>query len=58
MYNYAMNGPDWAWMPMLPRQLNALIEYAQPTGSWRRFVCLLDDERAEELCLLDLDLWP
>lgn len=58
MYNYAMNGPDWAWMPMLPRQLNALIEYAQPTGSWRRFACLLDDERAEELCLLDLELWP
>ena len=58
MYNYAMNGPDWSHMPQLPKQLNALIEDAEPTGSWRRFVCLLDDERAKELCNLDLDRWP
>ena len=55
MYNYAMNGPDWTHMPQLPKQLNSLIEDAEPTGSWRRFVCLLDDERAKELCLLDLN---
>lgn len=58
MYNFAMNGPSWTSMPMLPKQLNVLIENAKPTGSWRRFVCLLDDERAKKLCTLDLENWP
>ena len=58
MYSYAMNGPDWASNPILPKQLNVLIEDAIPTGGWRRFVCLLDDERAKKLCSLDLDYWP
>lgn len=58
MYHFAMNGPNWVSMPMLPKQLNVLIDDAEPTGGWRAFVCLLDDERAEKLCSLDLDMWP
>ena len=58
MYKFAMNGPDWIHSPMLPKQLNVLIEDAEPTGSWRRFVCMLDDQSAKELCKLDLDAWP
>ena len=57
MYNYAMNGPDWLYQPQLPKQLNVLIEDAEPTGGWRRFVCLLPDERAKQLCELELDQW-
>ncbi len=58
LYSFRMNGPDWSSNPILPEELTVLLEDAEPNGAWRRFVCLLDDERAKELCLLDFNDWP
>jgi len=58
LYNFHMWGNSYHHDPQLPLQLNILLDVAEPTIFWRRFVCMLNDKRAEELCKLELDKWP
>ncbi len=58
LYNFHMWGNSYYHDPQLPSELNILLDVAEPTIFWRRFVCMLEDERAEELCKLELDRWP
>jgi len=55
LYNYFMSGPSY--QPSLPEELNALIPSAKPTEYWRKFLCMLQDPRAEALCKLELSEW-
>ena len=54
--NYFMGGRYHN--PMLPEELNVLLDEAEPVHIWRNFVCLLNDERAKDLCGLDFTQWP
>jgi hypothetical protein len=51
-------GVRWADPVQLPVQLQSLLKDAEPTWQWRRFACMLNDERAETLCDLDIKEWP
>ena len=56
LYRYFMTGPSYS--AMLPDELNVLIPEAEPTHPWRKFMCMLNDSKAAELCGLELDQWP
>ncbi len=58
LYNFHMWGNSYYHSPQLPEELNVLLDVAEPTILWRRFVCMLNSERAKELCGLELDMWP
>ena len=51
-------GTRWSRPAQLPVQLNTLLKDAEPAWQWRRFACMLNDERAETLCDLDIKKWP
>lgn len=51
-------GTRWSRPAHLPVQLSTLLDDAEPTWEWRRFACMLNDERAETLCDLDPKEWP
>lgn len=57
LYNFFMFG-SFTHRPQLPEQLIPVLDFAEPTYSWRKFACMLPGGRAKQLCELELDAWP
>lgn len=58
LYRFFMWGDRYYHSPQLPQELDVLLDFAEPTKVWRRFACMTPGERAEELCGLELEMWP